>query len=116
MANTAHPKAGAAVSACTGKHKLASASVGCIRIELILSAFFFYKKLGTPQKLLPVQSICSMRPRLSGGGPVGARTARPYTHFVVFSIVFPGLFVNSKVGLRGCKLCVPLLTETEKWL
>ena len=40
----------------------------------------------------------------------------PYTHFVTNSIVFLTLFVNSKVGLRGSKLCVPLLTETEKWL
>ena len=64
-----------------------------------------YNAAGSAGSLLPIQSICSMRPRRFGRNAVSAPTARPYTHFVATSIVFLASFVNSKLGPGGGKLC-----------
>ena len=64
-----------------------------------------YHAAGSAGSLLPIQSICSMRPRRFGRNAVSAPTARPYTHFVATSIVFLASFVNSKLGPGGGKLC-----------
>ena len=66
-----------------------------------------YHAAGSAGSLLPIQSICSMRPRRFGRNAVSAPSARPYTHFVATSIVFLASFVNPSLGRTAANYALP---------